>query len=158
MNKALNWTKAEAEKVKSHDQWGKKKRRVINDLLCAAQVVNAVNDWTVYWGLQRVSKLLCSGISQNLTETSKSKVSRMPNQDSRLARRRHSPCWSSPSLARLLRVRSPNTGGFRVLPHSIQQLDIFRLRRSSDANNYIALLSYQRDRVTRSMEVYRNMQ
>lgn len=34
----------------------------------------------------------------------------------------------------------------------------FGLRHSSDANNYMALLCYWCDRVTRSVEVYRNMQ
>lgn len=55
-------------------------------------------------------------------------------------------------------MRRPNTDGSRVLLRLSQRLDVFRLRRSSDANNYIALLSYQCDRVTRSVEVYRNMQ
>jgi len=33
----------------------------------------------------------------------------------------------------------------------------FGLRHSSDTNNYIELLRYRRDRVTRSVELYRNM-
>lgn len=112
-------TGREAEKVKSPEQQGRAEE-AIKGLFCGTQVVNAVNDWAVYGGLQRDRKRLCSGIPLNPRDMNKSLAgcwtgSGLCQQKLPRAGEEHKHRWLQGHPALMGRRRCPR--GQRLLGH-----------------------------------------